>query len=74
MSQVIIDAQDKVIAEQGGQISDMAKDMMVMKQMLVKAGLVPPLESCQDVGVDMEKKSKKRLPVLSLFLLMVVRP
>ena len=38
-SQIIIDAQDKTIAEQGGQISEMAREMEAMKQMLVKAGL-----------------------------------
>ena len=59
-SQVIIEAQDKVIAEQGGQISDMAKEMAMMKRMLEEAGLKPVTE----VAVEAEKGkgSKKRLP------------
>ena len=61
-SQVIIDAQDKVIAEQGGQISDMAKEMALMKKMLADAGIrnVPGVEA--EAEAHKKKPSKKRLP------------
>ena len=38
-SQIIIKAQGKVIAEEGGQISEMAKEMQAMKQMMIAAGI-----------------------------------
>ena len=54
-SQIIIDAQDKTIAEQGGQISEMAKEMQAMKRMLAKAGLNPDM--ALDPGPDLEIES-----------------
>ena len=61
-SQVIIDAQDKTIAEQGGQISGMAKEMATMKRMLEEAGikLIPEIESALEAKKT--KPSKKRCP------------
>ena len=59
-SQVIIEAQDKLLAEQGGQISDMAREMVMMKRMLEEAGLKPVSEVVAEV--ERSKKSKKRLP------------
>ena len=56
-SQIIIEAQDKVIAEQGGQISNMAKEMALMKKMLVEAGI-----KTVSGEVEEKKTSKKRLP------------
>ena len=65
-SMVIIEAQDKKLAEQGGQISDMAKEMAMMKRLLEEAGIkaVPEVENLIQVEVEAEKKktSKKRLP------------
>ena len=34
---------DKTIAQQGGQISEMAREMEAMKKMMVQAGLNPDL-------------------------------
>ena len=61
-SQVIIEAQDKLLAEQGGQISGMAKEMAMMKRMLEEAGLKPVSEVEVVDEVEGSKKSKKRLP------------
>ena len=75
-SQIIIDNQDKVIAEQGGQISDMAKEMLAMKRMLIAAGLNLPtpveterepadlglvVDMDQDLDQDPTPLAKKRL-------------
>jgi hypothetical protein len=60
-SQIIIEAQDKVIAEQGGQISNMAKEMALMKKMLVEAG-IKTVSGEVEVEVKEKKTSKKRLP------------
>ena len=35
---------NKLLAEQGGQISDMAKEMAMMKRLLEEAGIKPPAE------------------------------
>ena len=57
-SQVIIEAQDMVIAEQGGQISNMAKEMAEMKIIMFEAGLRP----VSDVEAKKNKSSERRLP------------
>ena len=59
-SMVIIEAQDKLLAEQGGQITDMAKEMAMMKRLLEEAGIKPTL--VPEVEVEKSKGSKKRLP------------
>ena len=56
-SQIIIEAQDKVIAEQGGQISNMAKEMALMKKMLVEAGIKTV---SGEVEVEVEEKKQAR--------------
>ena len=48
-----MEAQDKVIAEQGGQISDMVKEMQVMKRMMIEAGL----NSVTSIEVEPSKES-----------------
>ena len=60
-SQVIIEAQDKLLAEQGGQISDMAREMVVMKRMLEEAGLKPVSEVNAVVEDERSKKARTRL-------------
>ena len=59
-SMVIIEGQDKLLAEQGGQITDMAKEMAMMKRLLEDAGIKPTL--VPEVEVEKSKGSKKRLP------------
>ena len=64
-SQVIINAQDLTIAQQGGQITEMVKEMEAMKRMLASAGLVPPVADIStdaDLGSHLDKNAKKRLP------------
>ena len=56
-SQVIIEAQDKLLAEQGGQITGMAKEMAMMKKMLEDAGIKPLVE---DMDLDESRQAKKR--------------
>ena len=62
-SQVIIDAQDKQLAEQGGQISGMAREMAVMKRLLEQAGIKPPTENMDQDQVpnsEVSRQTKKR--------------
>ena len=58
-SQVIIEAQDKLLAEQGGQISEMAREMQALKQMLVAAGLNPV------AGVEVEQNKLDCLKIIN---------
>ena len=58
-SMVIIEAQDKLLVEQGGQISDMAREMAMMKKLLEEAGIKPPVES-MDLDLDQARLAKRR--------------
>ena len=62
-SQVTIEAQEKMLAEQGGQITDMAKEMAAMKRLLVEAGIKPQVEDKNEImEVDQVAITKKRMP------------
>ena len=65
-SQVIIEAQDKLLAEQGGQISDMAKEMAMMKKLLEEAGIKPVIgtvvgtEEEEEIGEGKDSRRRKQ--------------